>query len=167
MKKIKKNLLRKLIPFFIPSKKVEGKELDDKEVEEVVLTLLRQFLQGVAELILRVGVGLFMLLSHGWGKLFSFSEKSEYFPDPLGIGSIASLSLATFAEFFCSILLIFGLFTRFAAFNLLITMLVAGLIFHAADPFAKKELALLYALVFLYFSIVGGNRYSLDQWFRK
>ncbi|MDE0118578.1 MAG: DoxX family protein [Bdellovibrionales bacterium] len=170
MKKIKKNLVRKLIPFFIPSKELkelESKELEDKEVEEILFTLLRQFLQGVAELILRVVVGFFMLTSHGWGKLFSFSEKSQFFPDPLGIGSFASLTLATFAEFFCSILLILGLFTRFAAFNLLITMLVAGLIFHATDPFAKKELALLYALVFLYFTKVGGNRYSLDQWFRK
>ena len=119
-----------------------------------------------AELILRIVLGTFML-THGWGKLSSFSEKSEMFPDPLGIGSVLSLSLATFAEFFCSILLILGLFTRFAAFNVLVTMFVAGLIFHSADPFAKKELALLYAVGFLYFTIVGGNRYSVDEWIRK
>ena len=122
--------------------------------------------QECAELILRIVLGMFML-SHGWGKLSSFSEKLERFPDPLGIGSPLSLSLATFSEFFCSILLIVGLFTRFAAFNILATMIVAGLIFHYADPFAKKELALLYAAGFLYFTIVGGNRYSLDQWIRN
>ena len=123
--------------------------------------------QDVAELILRLVLGKFMLCSHGWGKFFSFSEKSASFPDPLGLGSTLSLGLATFAEFFCSILLMLGLFTRFAALNLLITMLVAGLIFHAADPFVKKELALLYAAGFLYFTLVGGNRYSLDEWIRK
>ena len=138
-----------------------------KKIKKILFEKAPSFYQEGAELTLRIVAALFMLLSHGWGKLFSFSEKSEFFPDPLGIGSFASLSLATFSEFFCSILLIFGLFTRFAALNLLITMLVAGLIFHAADPFAKKELALLYALVFLYFTIVGGNRYSLDKWFRK
>lgn len=123
--------------------------------------------QKYAELVLRLVLGLFMLTSHGWGKFASFSEKSENFPDPLGIGSTFSLGLATFAEFFCSILLIVGLFTRFAAFNLLITMLVAGLIFHGADPFGKKELALLYAAGFLYFTLAGGNRFSLDAWIRK
>ena len=107
------------------------------------------------------------MLTHGWGKLSSFSEKSGFFPDPLGIGPVLSLSLATFAEFFCAIFLILGLFTRFAALNILVTMSIAGLIFHSADPFNKKELALVYAAGFLYFTLVGGNRYSLDQWMRK
>ena len=125
-----------------------------------------QSYQDITELILRVVLG-FFILTHGWGKLTSFPEKSEYFPDPLGIGSLLSLSLATFAEFFCAILLIIGLFTRFAALNIFITMLVAGFIFHFSDPFAKKELALLYATGFLYFLVMGGNRYSLDEWIRK
>ena len=118
------------------------------------------------ELAFRLVLGIW-ILSHGWGKFFSFSEKMEYFPDPLGIGSTLSLGLATFAEFFCGILLIIGCCTRFAAFNLLVTMLVAGLIFHAADPFAKKELALLYAAGFFYFLLAGGNRWSVDEWLRK
>lgn len=125
-----------------------------------------QSYQDIMELILRIILGSFML-THGWSKLASFSEKSEHFPDPLGIGSVLSLSLATFAEFFCSLLLIIGLFTRFAAFNIFATMIVAGLIFHFSDPFVKKELALLYSTGFLYFMVVGGNRYSLDEWIRK
>ena len=122
--------------------------------------------QEYTELVLRVVAGGFML-THGWGKLSSFSEKADFFPDPLGVGSALSLGLATFAEFFCAILLIVGLFTRFAAFNILMTMLVAGLIFHSADPFGKKELALLYGVVFLYFTVVGGNRFSLDRLLKK
>ena len=120
--------------------------------------------QESAELILRVVLGAFML-THGWGKFVSFSEKSSVFPDPLGLGSPLSMGLATFAEFFCSILLILGLFTRFAALSILITMLTAGFIFHSADPFSKKELALLYAVGFLYFTITGGGAYSLDKLF--
>ena len=137
-----------------------------EKVKKLLFGKVSSLYQEGAELVLRVILGTF-ILTHGWEKLSSFSEKSEFFPDPLGIGSFLSLSLATFAEFFCSILLILGLFTRFAALNLLITMSVAGLIFHAADPFAKKELALLYAVGFLYFTFAGGNRYSLDQWIRK
>ena len=137
-----------------------------KKIKNCLFHKVSDSYQEAAELVLRLVLGLFML-SHGWGKFSSFSEKSEMFPDPLGIGSALSLGLATFAEFFCSILLIVGLFTRFAALNILITMLVAGLIFHAADPFGKKEMALLYAAGFLYFTFVGGNRYSLDGWIRK
>ena len=141
-----------------------------KKIKPLALTLLfkkaKSPYQEVAELILRVTAGAFML-THGLGKLLSFSEKAQFFPDPLGIGSALSLSLATFAEFFCSLLLMVGFLTRFSAFSNLSTMLVAGFIFHSADPFSKKELALLYAGIFLYFTIVGGNRYSLDQLLRK
>ena len=121
--------------------------------------------QELGELVFRLVLGVW-ILTHGWDKINSFSEKMDFFPDPLGIGSTLSLGLATFAEFFCGILLILGCFTRFAAFNLLVTMLVAGFIFHAADPFPKKELALLYAVGFFYFLMAGGNRFSLDQWIR-
>ena len=134
-----------------------------KKIPKCLFGKLSPAYQAGAELMLRVGLGAFMLLSHGRQKLASFTEKSEVFPDPLKIGSFLSLSLATFAEFFCSILLILGLLTRFASLNLLITMLTAGLIFHYKDPFAQKELALLYAFGFAYFTFVGGNRYSLDQ----
>ena len=137
-----------------------------KKVRKCLFSKLSTAYQARVELILRVTLGAFML-THGWKKLCSFTEKSGVFPDPLGIGSFLSLSLATFSEFFCSILLILGLLTRFASFNLLITMLVAGLIFHFKDPFAQKELALLYAAGFLYFTLAGSGAYSLDQLFRK
>ncbi len=132
-----------------------------KKIKNCLFKKVSARYQEITELVFRLVLGGFMI-THGYGKFANFSEKSETFPDPLGIGSFLSLGLATFAEFFCSILLILGLFTRFAALNVLITMLVAGLIFHYDDPFSKKELALLYATGFLYFTIVGGNRYSLD-----
>ncbi len=122
--------------------------------------------QEIVELVLRVALGSFML-THGCMKLSSFSEKAEMFPDPIGVGPVFSMMLVIFAEFFCAIFLTLGLITRFAALNLLITMLVAGFIVHSNDPFSKKELALLYAVGFLYFMICGGNKYSLDQWIRK
>ena len=138
-----------------------------KKIKSCLFHKVSTSYQDAADLMLRLVLGLFMLGSHGWEKFASFSEKSASFPDPLGLGSALSLGLATFAEFFCSILLILGLFTRFASFSILITMLVAGLIFHGADPFNEKEMALLYAAGFLYFTIVGGNRFSLDEWIRK
>lgn len=113
-------------------------------------------------LILRVGVGGFMAFAHGLPKLTGFSEMAARFADPIGVGTTASLALAIFAELFCALALVLGLFTRAVALPLLFTMLVAGLIVHADDPWGKKEFALLYAIPFLTLMLTGGGRYSLD-----
>lgn len=119
--------------------------------------------QDVALLILRISAGSMMLFMHGLGKLQNFSTLSDSFPDPIGLGSTFSLCLAIFAELFCSAAVILGLKTRFAAVPLLITMLVAGFIIHADDPWSKKELALLYATSFAVLAIIGGGKFSLDS----
>ncbi len=111
---------------------------------------------------MRVTVALIMLFSHGLGKLLGFSEIAPHFPNPLGLGSTLSLALVTGAEFFGSILLALGLLTRWSAFSLFFTMMVAAFITHLSDPFKDKELAILYGLFFLLFTIVGGGKYSLD-----
>ena len=49
-------------------------------------------LPSVGLLLHRVVFGGFMLVGHGWGKLMSFNEKAAGFPDPLGIGSSASMA---------------------------------------------------------------------------
>lgn len=118
-------------------------------------------------LLLRVIVGVFMM-THGFGKLKMLLGPGEIqFADPIGIGLELSLILAVFAEFFCSILLILGLGTRLAAIPLMITMLVAGFVVHAADPFQVKEFALLYGVVFTSLFITGPGKYSLDYWLSK
>ena len=118
-------------------------------------------------LILRVGFGATLAMQHGLPKLLDFSNKMNSFPDPLNIGSSFSLSLALGAELVCAIALVFGFFTRFAAFALIITMGVAFFIFHGADPIAKKELALLYFLAFCAIFACGPGAYSADAVFRR
>jgi putative oxidoreductase len=49
-----------------------------------------------------------------------------------------------------------------AAIPPLITMLTAAFIIHAADPWAKQEFALLYAVAYLTLIFTGAGRYSLD-----
>ncbi len=115
-------------------------------------------------LILRISVGVLML-THGVGKFETlFGSEPIRFGDPIGIGVTASLALAAFSEFFCSILLIFGLSTRIASVFLLITMLVAALIVHAEDPFRRQELPLLYASIYLVIVIAGAGKISIDNW---
>lgn len=113
-------------------------------------------------LLLRVGTGA-LLLSHGIPKLLNFSERAGVFADPLGVGSELSLALAIFAEVFCSLAVILGFMTRFAAFPVVFTMLVITLIVHGDDPWSKKEFALLFAVPFLTLLLTGPGRFSLDH----
>ncbi|MFQ5805886.1 MAG: DoxX family protein [Phycisphaerae bacterium] len=122
----------------------------------------RRILSSAGLLVLRVGLGSMMIGLHGWPKLAGFSEKAGSFPDPLGIGSTASFTLALGAEFFCSIAVVLGLLTRFAVIPLIITMAVAAFIFHANDPWAKKQLALVYLTPFVALLLCGGGQFSLD-----
>ena len=123
----------------------------------------RERLAPVGLLILRVGLGGMMLGAHGLGKLTGFAEKSATFGDPLGVGSATSLALAVFAEFFCSLAVVFGLATRLAAVPLVITMLVAAGIVHADDPWGRKEFPLLYAIGFATLIFTGPGKLSLDH----
>jgi putative oxidoreductase len=72
------------------------------------------------------------------------------------------LGLVLFAEVGCSLLIMLGFKTRWATIPLVITMLVAAFYAHAADPFGKKELSLLFFTLFLSILISGGGRFSLD-----
>ena len=114
-------------------------------------------------LLMRIGVGALML-SHGAGKFMKlFGDEPVKFSDPLGVGATASLALAVFAEVFCSVFLIFGFATRLSVVPLIITMLVAVLLIHTHDPFPKKELPLLYIIIYLSISIFGAGKFSVDN----
>lgn len=123
----------------------------------------RETLNSVGLLIMRIWIGGAMLLAHGWPKVSTFSDRLQTFADPLGIGSPASLVMAIFAEVLCAILVMLGLGTRLAAVPLLFAMIMAAFIVHGADPWAKKEFALLYAVPFLMLMLTGPGRYSLDH----
>jgi len=44
----------------------------------------------------------------------------------------------------------------------MLTMIVAALVTHGADPFGRKEMALLYLLFYITLFIVGSRKYSID-----
>lgn len=125
--------------------------------------LLYSWKPGLGLFILRVTLGCFMFFAHGLPKLINFSTLMPNFPDPLQIGRFFSLSLAVFAEFFCAIGLVLGLGTRLVLIPLIITMGVAAFWVHAADPFVKKEMALLFLTGFLTIFLAGPGLYSVDK----
>mgnify|MGYP003575533762 CR=1 FL=1 len=115
-----------------------------------------------ALLIARVGIALLML-THGLPKMaMLFSGDPVQFPSVLGFSPELSLGLTVFAEVFCSLLLLAGLGTRLAVVPLIVTMLVAAFVIHAADPFAKQEPALYFLLVYLVLLLAGSGKYSVD-----
>lgn len=121
----------------------------------------------IALLMLRLTVGILML-THGMGKFtVLFGDEPITFADPVGLGETTSLVLAVFAEVLCSILLIFGIATRMAAIPLLITMLVAFFIVHANDGLDRKELPLIYLMIYLCLIITGAGKISIDHWIYK
>ena len=122
-------------------------------------------LTSFALLVLRLWLGLAMLINHGMPKITKFGNSKESFPDPLGIGSPASLALAIFAEAVCSLLLISGLLTRFAALTLAVLTGVAFGVVHGFSLSGESsgELAFIYMAGYVVLLIAGPGWYSPDQ----
>ena len=121
----------------------------------------------IALFVVRVFVG-FAMLTHGFPKLqILFSGEEIQFYDLLGMGPKASLILAVFAEFVCSIFLILGLFTRISLVFLFVAMFVVGFIVNSSEIFSKRELGLLYSSIFLVLLAVGPGKYSVDAMISK
>ena len=128
-------------------------------------------LKPFALLILRVGMGA-ILIPHGAQKFFGafggmgFEKFSALF-NQLGYRpGVLWLTLVALTEFVGGILLVLGLFTRFAALALVIFMIVA-VHFTSGKGFfwtaGGLEYSLLIGLVGLVFLIRGGGEYSLDR----
>ena len=139
----------------------------------------RDVLNSVGLLVLRLGIGGYMA-SHGWGKVQMIrTGATDMWHDPIGVGKMPSLYMATFGEFVCAILVMIGLATRPAALAVVVTMSVAAFVVHRNDPWSmetaakaffagktqfpvSKEMALLYLVPFLALVFTGPGRVSLD-----
>lgn len=121
----------------------------------------------LALLVGRFAIAVLMLL-HGLPKMqLLFSGADIQFPSVFGMSAGLSLTLAVFAEVFCSILILVGFITRFATLPLIITMLVAVFSIHASDVFAKKELAVMYLAGYIVLFIAGSGKYAVDYWLQQ
>lgn len=117
----------------------------------------------IALLLARAGIAALML-THGIPKmLMLFSGGAEQFPQVMGMSAELSLGLTVFAEVICSLLILAGLGTRYATIPLIITMLVAAVLIHAEDPFAMREPAIQYLLVYVVLMFAGSGKYSIDH----
>lgn len=109
-----------------------------------------------------------IMLTHGVPKLLDFFGSDELkFADPIGIGEGLTFGFAVFAEFVCSVFIIFGFLTRLASIPLIFTMTTAAFVIHFNDPFADKELPILFLAGFILLLITGAGKYSLDFFLSK
>jgi putative oxidoreductase len=118
-----------------------------------------------AMLLLRIVAGGLMLM-HGYEKLTHFDSTAHDMINFLGIGQKASTALVIFAEFFCSFLLIIGLFTRFACIPLIITMVVAMWKVHHNDYLGENTVSLFIA-AYAALLLVGPGKVSIDSMIGK
>ncbi len=111
-------------------------------------------------LALRLLFGL-MLLGHGIDKMEAFQSLYHTFPNPLGLGSALSLSLAIFAEAFCAAAVVGGVLFRLSLVPIIFSMCVAFVAIHHAS-IGQGELAFIYLAVFCLLFVTGPGRFSID-----
>ena len=118
----------------------------------------------LALLLLRLWAGGSMAILHGWMKASNFSTFSGRFMDPFGLGKPATLGLVIFAELVCATLLVFGIYTRFAALVLAFTMAMAFWLGHGAKLTGEGngEMAFLFLGTFVTLFFAGAGKYSVD-----
>ena len=103
------------------------------------------------------------MLTHGLPKLeHLLGDETIQFASVLGLNETMSLAMAVFAEVVCSILILIGLGTRLAVIPLIVTMLIAIMHIHGADPFSVKEMAVHFLLMYIVLLIMGSGKYSAD-----
>jgi putative oxidoreductase len=116
-----------------------------------------------AETLLRVIAGL-ALVTHGAGKIgdpfgaAGMVEGLGFYP-----GAFWSL-LLSLTEFFGGVLIAIGFLTRPASFAAMFVLLVT-VYFHwvvQGQGYSGAEKSILWAAIFFYFAIRGGNRHSID-----
>jgi putative oxidoreductase len=114
-------------------------------------------------LVLRTAA-LSLFLRHGLEKLTGYSTMVQHFPDPIHIGAHASLAFALLSDGICSVLVLIGFATRFAAAVILINLLVAFFFVHHAAYFSNGhvELVALYIIIFATLLFTGPGRFSVD-----
>jgi putative oxidoreductase len=117
-------------------------------------------------LVLRITTGL-LLASHGYAKLLKFSTLRYKFMNFLHLGSTVSLSLIIFAELVCGILLILGLFTRFACIPIIIGMIVVVFVASNGEIFNTGEKGMIYLAATITILLCGPGKISLDGMIRK
>jgi putative oxidoreductase len=116
-------------------------------------------------LLLRVWLGISLFVMHGIEKIFHFHDMLlKPFPDPLHFGAVLSLAFALLSDGICSLLILFGLFTRFASLFIVINLLVVFIFMHGFSFYQDHgQLVYVYLGGYLAILVAGAGKYSIDK----
>jgi putative oxidoreductase len=117
-------------------------------------------------LVLRVLVGVTLFLHHGVSKIAYFPQMARSFPNPVHIGVVPSLLFSVLSDGVCSLLLVLGLATRWAALVVAVDVFVAWAFVHHFPYFGRGggtgELIFLYLAAAIMVFLAGPGKYSID-----
>ncbi len=112
---------------------------------------------------LRVSGSLLLLQVHGLPKLLHFNEQLSLIEDPWHLGAKLTLCLAIFAEVFCPLAIILGLFSRLACVPILAVLLVALVVVHPEWSLAEGQFAWLLLIIFSTLCIAGPGGIAVSR----
>src|SRR5438132_14229807 len=101
----------------------QQQNIQQRHMLNTILNTEHSKVTDIALLLLRLAIGAWML-SKGLSKVETLFSGNIKFPGVLGMSSQLSLALTVFAQVVCSVLIMAGAATRFAAIVLAINMLV-------------------------------------------
>jgi putative oxidoreductase len=146
-------------------------------MKKIFSNAIEPFNLSLGILLIRVVIGVLMAF-FGYEKLIHFNEMaaSDFWAKNvsfLGMSGSIALGLTVFAEFFCSLLLIVGLFTRLSLIPLLICMgyIVSSVakftIVESSDHGNNLNTAFVYFIIYLALFFTGAGKYSIDYMISK
>lgn len=120
----------------------------------------------LGRLALRLLVFLPLLVKHGALKVENFGQMAHDFPNPLHVGSLPTLVIATVSDLVCALLIMVGLATRWAALFVLCNLLVAFLFVHHLDLMSWKDMGGQIIFMFMGACValicLGPGKFSID-----
>lgn len=143
--------------------------------ERVLLLKKIPLAQDFGKLFLRVTVFLTLFLKHGAEKLFTFQAMEHVFLtkdlDPIHIGPIPSLVIAMIADGLCTLLIMAGFATRWAALFLFCNLFVVwSLMDHFTlmkEGLNPGESLVVYMSACITVFLIGPGRISIDGWIER
>jgi putative oxidoreductase len=141
-------------------------------MKKLLSTTIEPIHLSIGLLLIRIIIGVVMAC-YGYEKLIHFNEMatSDFWSKNvsfLGMTGKFPLALTVFAEFFCSLLLILGLFTRLSLIPLLICMgyIIVAIaqfsVIYKGDNGFEVNTAFVYFVIYLALLLTGPGKYSID-----
>lgn len=116
-----------------------------------------------------------LLIKHGLEKTIGFHHMltmaNSFHMDPIGIGVLPTVLYAAFADGICTVLMVLGVATRWAALFNFINIFVAWAFVHhfafTGPQGDHGELIVLYLAVMVTLFLAGAGKYSIDAQLQK